>query len=198
MCWPVVGRGPYLAPPANGVQRAPPRPLPGNSRAGPRPDSQRQARRPTPKTQPPALVTVHGHHTPSGVPHAPPGLIPSFSAYLRTPRILSMPTQPPRHHACVTTTGSEAAAAARIGAALGRRNRAELLGLLRPCFARMEPWLQARKYAGALMSQIPRRNGWTIAEHAGDRAPDKTQRLLNRAVWDTAGAPRSSGRWARR
>ncbi len=50
----------------------------------------------------------------------------------------------------------------------------------------MEPWLQAGKYAGALMSQIPRRNGWTIAEHAGERAPDKTQRLLNRAVWDTA------------
>jgi hypothetical protein len=50
--------------------------------------------------------------------------------------------------------------------------------LLRPCFARVEPWLQVRKYAAALMSQIPRRNGWTIAEHAGDRAPDKTQRLL--------------------
>jgi len=53
---------------------------------------------------------------------------------------------------------------------------------------RVEPWLQAGKYAGALMSQIPRRNGWTIAEHAGDRTPDKTQRLLNRAVWDTAAA----------
>jgi SRSO17 transposase len=89
---------------------------------------------------------------------------------------------------CVTTTGSEAAAAARIGAALGRRNRAELLELLRPCFARTEPWLQAGKYAAALMSQIPKRNGWTIAEHAGDRAPDKTQRLLNRAVWDSAAA----------
>jgi SRSO17 transposase len=88
----------------------------------------------------------------------------------------------------VKTTGSEAAAAARIGAGLGRRSRAELLGLLRPCFVRVEPWLQAGKYAAALMSQIPRRNGWTIAEHAGDRAPDKTQRLLNRAVWDTAAA----------
>jgi SRSO17 transposase len=60
--------------------------------------------------------------------------------------------------------------------------------LLRPCFARVEPWLQAGKYAAALMSQIPRRNGWTIAEHAGDRAPDKTQRLLNRACWDTFAA----------
>ncbi|HEV8278997.1 MAG TPA: IS701 family transposase, partial [Streptosporangiaceae bacterium] len=38
------------------------------------------------------------------------------------------------------------------------------------------------------MSQIPRRNGWTIAEYAGDRAPDKTQRLLSRAVWDTFAA----------
>jgi SRSO17 transposase len=71
---------------------------------------------------------------------------------------------------------------------LGRRKRAELLELMRPCFVRVEPWLQAGKYAAALMSQIPRRNGWTIAEHAGDRAPDKTQRLLNRSVWDTAAA----------
>jgi SRSO17 transposase len=86
----------------------------------------------------------------------------------------------------VTTTKSRAAAAARIGAGLGRRKRTELLGLLRPCFVRVEPWLQAGKYAAALMSELPRRNGWTIAEHAGDRAPDKTQRLLNRAVWDTA------------
>jgi len=31
-----------------------------------------------------------------------------------------------------------------------------------------------------------RHNGWPIAEHVGDRAPDRTQRLLNRAVWDTA------------
>jgi SRSO17 transposase len=53
---------------------------------------------------------------------------------------------------------------------------------------RVEPWLQAGKYAAALMSQIPRRNGWTIAEHVGDRSPDKTQRLLNRAVWDTFAA----------
>jgi len=88
----------------------------------------------------------------------------------------------------VRTTKPEAAAAARIGAALGRRKRAELLELLRPCFARVEVWLQSGKYTAALMSQMPRRNGWTIAEHAGDRAPDKTQRLLNRAVWDTCAA----------
>ena len=53
---------------------------------------------------------------------------------------------------------------------------------------RVEPWLQAGKYAAALMSQIPKRNGWTVAGHAGDRTPDRTQRLLNRAVWDTFAA----------
>jgi SRSO17 transposase len=50
---------------------------------------------------------------------------------------------------------------------------------------RAEPWLQAGKYMSALVSGLPKRNGWTIAEHAGDRAPDRTQRLLNRASWDT-------------
>jgi len=87
--------------------------------------------------------------------------------------------QPPVDHACVKTTEPKAAAAARIGAALARRKRAELLELLRPCFVRTEPWLQAGRYAAAVISQIPRRNGWTIAAHAGDRTPDKTQRLLS-------------------
>jgi hypothetical protein len=88
----------------------------------------------------------------------------------------------------VRTAKSEAAAAARIGARLGVRKRGELLGLLRPCFTRTEPWLQAGKYVNALVSGLPRRNGWTIAEHAGDQAPDRTQRLLNRAAWDTFAA----------
>jgi SRSO17 transposase len=88
----------------------------------------------------------------------------------------------------VRTTKSEAAAAARIGARLGARKRGELLALLRPCFVRAEPWLQAARYMDALVSGLPRHNGWTIAEHAGDRAPDRTQRLLNRAAWDTFAA----------
>ena len=88
----------------------------------------------------------------------------------------------------VRTTKSEAAAAARIGARLGARKRRELLFLLRPCFARPEPWLQAGKYLGALVSGLPRCNGWTIAGHAGDRAPDRAQRLLNRSAWDTFAA----------
>jgi hypothetical protein len=44
-------------------------------------------------------------------------------------------------------------------------------------FARIEPRLQAVKYVRALMSDLPKRNGWTIAEWAGDHSPDATQRL---------------------
>ena len=75
-----------------------------------------------------------------------------------------------------------------MGAALGCRKLAELLDGLRPCFARTEPWLQAGKYAAAVTSDLRRWNGWTIAERSGDRTLDRTQRLLNRAVWDTFAA----------
>jgi SRSO17 transposase len=54
-----------------------------------------------------------------------------------------------------------------------------------PCFARIQPRLQAGKYIDALMSDLVKRNGWSIAEHIGDRTPDRCQRLLNHAVWDT-------------
>ena len=66
--------------------------------------------------------------------------------------------------------------------------RAELLGRLRSCFARTRTWQHAGRYLSALVGQVPKRNGWTIAEHVGDRTPDRTQRLLNRAVWDAAAA----------
>ncbi|GAA1015034.1 hypothetical protein Aple_052200 [Acrocarpospora pleiomorpha] len=86
------------------------------------------------------------------------------------------------------TTESKAAAAARIGAGLARGKRAELLERLKPCFARTGTWQQAGKYLTALVSELPKRNGWTIAQHAGDRSPDRTQRLLSRAVWDESAA----------
>ena len=40
----------------------------------------------------------------------------------------------------------------------------------------------------AVMSELPKRNGWTISEHVRDRTPDKTQRLLSRASWDERAA----------
>jgi len=38
------------------------------------------------------------------------------------------------------------------------------------------------------MTQVQRKNGWQIAEAAGDRIPDATQRLLYRAHWEADAA----------
>jgi SRSO17 transposase len=63
---------------------------------------------------------------------------------------------------------------------------AELISSVQGAFARVEPWLQAGKYVRACLSDLGKRNGWTIAEWVGDATPDKTQRLLNHACWDAA------------
>jgi SRSO17 transposase len=75
-----------------------------------------------------------------------------------------------------------------VEATLAQENLGELHGRLSRCFARVEPLQQARKYVTGLMSDLPRKNSWTLAEHAGDRTPDRMQRLLNDAVWDTTTA----------
>jgi SRSO17 transposase len=48
--------------------------------------------------------------------------------------------------------------------------------------------VQARKYVAAAVSDLPKLSGWSIAKFAGDRTPDKTQNLLNRACWDAHAA----------
>src|SRR5260370_3560926 len=73
--------------------------------------------------------------------------------------------------------------ASRTGELLG-----ELITGIRECFVRVEPWIQAGKYVRACMSDLGKRNGWTIAEQVGDATPDRTQRLLNHASWDTPAA----------
>src|ERR1700761_2235116 len=103
--------------------------------------------------------------------------------------------QPPHDHVCVTKQW-EAAAAARVAVRTAARKRAELLELMRPAFQRTGPWLQAGKYVAAVMSDLPRRNGWSIARFAGDRSPDRTQRLLNRAAWDEAAGAGTVRRFA--
>jgi hypothetical protein len=68
--------------------------------------------------------------------------------------------------------------------------------LLRPCFTRAGTWVHAGRYVAALVGDLPKRNGWTIAQQAGDRSPDRTQRLLNRASWDRAAAMSAVRRFA--
>lgn len=51
-------------------------------------------------------------------------------------------------------------------------------------FTRVEPRRRARAFVEGLLADLPRKNCWTIAEHAGDQTPDGMQHLLSRAVWD--------------
>jgi SRSO17 transposase len=91
----------------------------------------------------------------------------------------------------VRTTDLEAAAASTVKeATLACGNLDELMGCLAPCFARVEPRRQARKYVTGLMGDLPRKNCWTLAEQAGDATPDRMQRLLERAVWVASEAMR--------
>ena len=54
-------------------------------------------------------------------------------------------------------------------------------------FARSEPRSRAREYLLGLTSGLERKNGWTLAERAGEVSPDGMQRLLRRADWDVDG-----------
>jgi hypothetical protein len=63
----------------------------------------------------------------------------------------------------VTHEINEAAAAAIIEGERAAANLAGLHGRLKSCFARAQPFGQARKYLSGLMSDLPRKNGWTLA-----------------------------------
>ena len=64
-----------------------------------------------------------------------------------------------------------AAELGEIGEVLGKR------------FARAEPRRRALAYVQGLLSPVERKNGWQLAEEAGDQTPYATQHLLGRAVW---------------
>jgi SRSO17 transposase len=64
-----------------------------------------------------------------------------------------------------------------------------------PFFFRREPRLRARAYLLGLLSGLERKNGWTLAEFAGDATPDGMQRLLNAARWDADAVRDALGRY---
>jgi SRSO17 transposase len=53
-----------------------------------------------------------------------------------------------------------------------------------PRLTRPEPRQRALAYLKGLLSPIERKNGWPLAEHAGDATPDGMQRLLATYQWD--------------
>src|SRR5215467_12679025 len=56
-----------------------------------------------------------------------------------------------------------------------------------PYFARAEPRHRCLLYLQGILSDVARKNGWQLAEQAGESRPDGMQRLLTTAVWDENG-----------
>src|SRR5262249_21416625 len=59
----------------------------------------------------------------------------------------------------------------------------EIAELISERFSRAEARERAVTYLRGLMSPVERKNGWQLAEEAGDETPYATQHLLGRAVW---------------
>ncbi len=63
----------------------------------------------------------------------------------------------------------------------------ELFARVAGCFGNAAVRRHGRAYLLGLLSQAERKNGWTLAEFAGDASPDGLQRLLNYSPWDEDG-----------
>ena len=59
----------------------------------------------------------------------------------------------------------------------------ELHGRIAGRFGRSEPRRRAFAYLKGLLAGLERKNGWTLAEYAGQGCPDGMQRLLRTAGW---------------
>ena len=64
------------------------------------------------------------------------------------------------------------------------RGIAGVHGCIAERFHRSEPRRRALDYLKGLLSPVERKNGWQLAEQAGDATPDGVQRLLSTYVWD--------------
>ena len=62
----------------------------------------------------------------------------------------------------------------------------ELVERIAPRFRRIEARQRARSYLSGLLAPLERKNGWHLAEAAGDASPDSVQDFLSRMRWDAA------------
>ncbi len=60
----------------------------------------------------------------------------------------------------------------------------EVVGRIAPRFVRAEPRRRAAAYLRGLLAPVERKNGWQLAEAAGDLSPDGVQDFLSRMRWD--------------
>ena len=60
----------------------------------------------------------------------------------------------------------------------------ELAHRIAPRFGRAEPRRRALAHLRGLLAPLERKNGWQLAEAAGDATPDGVQDFLSRMRWD--------------
>ena len=68
--------------------------------------------------------------------------------------------------------------------ALWAKGIEEVHGRVAGRFHRSEPRRRALEYLKGLISPVERKNGWQLAERAGDATPDGVQRMLSTYQWD--------------
>src|SRR5918993_922841 len=83
-----------------------------------------------------------------------------------------------------TTEDHTAAAGHSVTPASWQARLEGLLGRVAHRFGGVEPRRHARALVLGLLADLPSKNCWTIAEHAGQATPDGLQHLLAGAVWD--------------
>src|SRR5260370_5896945 len=66
----------------------------------------------------------------------------------------------------------------------GAEELAKLQARIAPRFRRAEVRTRARRFLEGLLAEVPRKNGWQLAEELGERGPRGVQRLLGEADWD--------------
>src|SRR5215213_646650 len=59
-----------------------------------------------------------------------------------------------------------------------------LVEQIAPRFCRIESRRRVRAYLQGLLCPVERKNGWQLAENAGDRTPEGVQDFLSRMRWD--------------
>ena len=59
-----------------------------------------------------------------------------------------------------------------------------VVGRIAPRFGRAEPRRRVGAYLRGLLARVERKNGWQLAEAAGDATPDGVQEFLSRVRWD--------------
>ena len=71
-----------------------------------------------------------------------------------------------------------------------RSELAELKERLACVFQRSQTREQVGLYLDGLVAGVERKNGWQLAEHAGDEVPWRMQAVLGRGCWEGTGSTR--------